>query len=311
MEQTIRRAGVIHVHQRCVAAPPKFADERRDRGRHGRTERPRGQTDEDDRRATCAKRGRRGVGHIPEAVRRRKDARPRRVRHAPALHVVEHVAHRGPRDARFPGDIRARYRPHADRLAQRERAGRPLPSGSAPPYRAAPCVTCERPSPRIFPPGGATGPETNSNLHPVIPDQALNLETRLSYPSVACQIVRIVPARGRYGRIGRSGCCHGCCHEPAPLGVLGVGESSRGARRGARRRPVTGGDRWVTRPLAAAEFVAAASPRMQERRGAPIARRRTRARRPEEARATGRRALACVEDQERMASGSRRPKERS
>ena len=26
------------------------------------------------------------------------------------------------------------------------------------------------------------------------------------------QIVRIVPKRGRYGRIGRSGCCHGCCH---------------------------------------------------------------------------------------------------
>ena len=82
------------------------------------------------------------------------------------------------------------------------------------------------------PPRGAfaTCAEEDSNLHPVIPDQALNLVTRLSYPSVACQIVRIVPARGRYGRIGRSGCCHGCCHgnpqsitppstRPADLGV--------------------------------------------------------------------------------------------
>jgi len=62
-------------------------------------------------------------------------------------------------------------------------------------------------------------------LHPVIPDQALNLVTRVSYPSGSRQIVRTVPKRGRYGRIGRTGCCHGCCHAPAPLGVLGVGES--------------------------------------------------------------------------------------
>ena len=61
--------------------------------------------------------------------------------------------------------------------------------------------------------------EEDSNLHPVIPDQALNLVTRLSYASVACQIVRIVPKCGRYGRIGRSGRCHGSCHEPAPVGV--------------------------------------------------------------------------------------------
>ena len=56
--------------------------------------------------------------------------------------------------------------------------------------------------------------EEDSNLHPVIPDQALNLVTRVSYPSGSRQIVRIVPARGRCGRIGRSGCCHARCHGP-------------------------------------------------------------------------------------------------
>ena len=49
----------------------------------------------------------------------------------------------------------------------------------------------------------------DSSLHPVSLDQALNLVTRPPYPSESPQIVRIVPKRGRYGRIGRSGCCHG------------------------------------------------------------------------------------------------------
>jgi hypothetical protein len=44
--------------------------------------------------------------------------------------------------------------------------------------------------------------DEDSSLHPVIPDQALNLVTRVSYPSAARQIVRIVPPGGRYGRIG-------------------------------------------------------------------------------------------------------------
>ena len=56
--------------------------------------------------------------------------------------------------------------------------------------------------------------EEDSNLHPVIPDQALNLVTQLSYASIRCQIVHYVHNSGRSGRIGRSGCCHGCCHEP-------------------------------------------------------------------------------------------------
>jgi hypothetical protein len=56
--------------------------------------------------------------------------------------------------------------------------------------------------------------EEDSNLHPVSLDQAINLARRVSYPSESRQIVRIVPPRGRYGHIGRSGCCHGCCHEP-------------------------------------------------------------------------------------------------
>jgi hypothetical protein len=54
--------------------------------------------------------------------------------------------------------------------------------------------------------------EEDSNLHPVIPDQALNLVTQSGDPSKSCSSVQIVWSRGRSGRIGRSGCCHGCCH---------------------------------------------------------------------------------------------------
>jgi hypothetical protein len=58
--------------------------------------------------------------------------------------------------------------------------------------------------------------EEDSNLHPVSLDYDLNLVTRVSCPSRSRQIVRSVRESGRYGRIGRSGCCHECCHEPAP-----------------------------------------------------------------------------------------------
>ena len=57
--------------------------------------------------------------------------------------------------------------------------------------------------------------EEDSNLHPVIPDQGLNLVPRVSYPSRSCRIVRIVRVRGRYGHVGRAG----CCHEPAVTGA--------------------------------------------------------------------------------------------
>jgi hypothetical protein len=45
--------------------------------------------------------------------------------------------------------------------------------------------------------------------------QALNLARQSVDPSRSCRSVQIVWSRGRYGRIRRSGCCHGCCHEPA------------------------------------------------------------------------------------------------
>jgi hypothetical protein len=72
--------------------------------------------------------------------------------------------------------------------------------------------------------------EEDSNLHPVIPDQALNLVTRLSYPSRSRQIVRIVQPRERYGRIGRSGCCHECCRERVHLRDARVRRKARTRR---------------------------------------------------------------------------------
>jgi hypothetical protein len=91
---------------------------------------------------------------------------------------------------------------------------------------------CQRALPRKFAPQrGPRGPRTtkaptcgafarcaeeDSNLHPVIPDQALNLAREIVDPSRSCRSVQIVWSCGRYGRIRRSGCCHGCCHEPRP-----------------------------------------------------------------------------------------------
>jgi hypothetical protein len=70
--------------------------------------------------------------------------------------------------------------------------------------------------------------EEDSNLHPVDPDQALNLVVRPSYPSVARCGVRCVQRRGRSGRYGRIGGCQRCCHERVECG---------------RRRPLCAGRR--------------------------------------------------------------------
>ena len=72
--------------------------------------------------------------------------------------------------------------------------------------------------------------EEDSNLHPVIPDQALNLVTRVSYPSDASIASRTSGILDAYGRIGRSGCCHGCCH----------GDAGRRGQRGAWDRSPSG-----------------------------------------------------------------------
>jgi hypothetical protein len=76
---------------------------------------------------------------------------------------------------------------------------RPLPAGSFPPRGAF-----------------ATCAEEDSNLHPVIPDQALNLVRWVSDASRACPSVHCVQGSGRYGRIRRSGSCHACCHGSRP-----------------------------------------------------------------------------------------------
>ncbi len=55
--------------------------------------------------------------------------------------------------------------------------------------------------------------EEDSNLHPLSVDQALNLVTQVSDTSRSCASVQNVHESGRNGRCGRSGCCHGCCHE--------------------------------------------------------------------------------------------------
>jgi hypothetical protein len=82
--------------------------------------------------------------------------------------------------------------------------------------------------------------EEDSNLHPVIPDQALNLVTRMSYPSAARQGVRLLRRGGRYGRFGRSGRCQGCCRAGNPL-ARGRSRSSPASAAGSRwRQPQTG-----------------------------------------------------------------------
>jgi hypothetical protein len=103
--------------------------------------------------------------------------------------------------------------------------------------------------------------EEDSNLHPVIPDQTLNLVTRVSYQSGSHQIVRIVPdtdasddldvaadvATGPDVGGGRRGICATRCPDPAtysarrpPLPRPPAGWSCRpacGRRRSPRSRP--------------------------------------------------------------------------
>ena len=54
---------------------------------------------------------------------------------------------------------------------------------------------------RKAPASGAfdTCAEEDSNLHPVIPDQALNLARQVSYASRSCSSVQIVHGSGRVG----------------------------------------------------------------------------------------------------------------
>jgi hypothetical protein len=100
---------------------------------------------------------------------------------------------------------------------------------------------CEKPKSRKAPLCRAFQcAEEDSNLHPVSLDQALNLVTRVSYPSRSCRSVQIVRSRGRYGRIGRSGCCHGCCHGRVVSwsSIPSSGDGEHAAWRPAvRRRP--------------------------------------------------------------------------
>jgi hypothetical protein len=87
------------------------------------------------------------------------------------------------------------------------------------------------------------------------------------------QIVRIVRWRGRYGRIGRSGCCHGCCHEPSHANESGAWRREPRQRDGPRAaRGGTGRSLARRRSLPSCldtcrQRVAAALPRMQERHG--------------------------------------------
>ena len=92
----------------------------------------------------------------------------------------------------------------------------------------APCTTRKAPHCRAF-----RCAEEDSNLHPVSLDQALNLVTRVSDPSVSRQIVRIVQARGRYGHIGRFGCCRRCCHDSQPRDPKSLGGERQPAAEGA------------------------------------------------------------------------------
>jgi hypothetical protein len=68
---------------------------------------------------------------------------------------------------------------------------------------------------------------------PGIPDQALNLVTRVSYPSDPRRSVESLAPHGRYGRIGRFGRCHGRCH----AGRDAFRECVSTARRGGRVGP--------------------------------------------------------------------------
>ena len=111
--------------------------------------------------------------------------------------------------------------------------------------------------------------EEDSNLHPVIPDQALNLVTRVSYPSASRQIVRIVPTCGRCGRIGRSGCCHGCCQRRSRPGRVVERERDHDAPARVVVPAVAGTNPVAHPPHSMRKRSAAARPRTGRRAAAP------------------------------------------
>src|SRR3954454_3564768 len=74
--------------------------------------------------------------------------------------------------------------------------------------------------------------EEDSNLHPVSPDQALNLIRACRMRAVSFYAVDSVHAGEHIGRSGRSGCCHGCCRDKRPGSMPG----------GTSRR--CGGEHW-------------------------------------------------------------------
>jgi hypothetical protein len=83
------------------------------------------------------------------------------------------------------------------------------------PRVAASAENDERPAERGF----RACAEEDSNLHPVIPDQALNLVRACTMRAVSFYAVDFVHAGEHIGRSGRSGCCHACCRDKRPGGV--------------------------------------------------------------------------------------------
>ena len=171
-----------------------------------------------------------GVGCSVASARRAGPALSRAARAAEASTTITARLVRRPRRRRS-----RRYR-HRGRAAPRAAQGcppgatpRPAP---APPRRTPKWMRRRSPRTTKAPPCGAFArcAEEDSNLHPVIPDQALNLVTRVSDTSESRQIVRSVRESGRCGRIGRCGCCRRCCHEratshdrevaPCPVGAV-------------------------------------------------------------------------------------------
>jgi hypothetical protein len=138
---------------------------------------------------------------------------PRRALHAPARRLSAELA-----TALSDPGVRTRGQRTAITIATANSSAVRMASYASAANVAKEVATLRRCCPTLGQ-GRAKGPlcraflcaEEDSNLHPVIPDQALKLVTRVSYPSLCVHIVQIVQPRGRYGRNGRSGCCHGCC----------------------------------------------------------------------------------------------------
>ena len=119
------------------------------------------------------------------------------------------------RRARRHGSVAPRARSHERDFGVRGAArGRPLRTTKAPPTR-----------------GFRECAEEDSNLHPVIPDQALNLVTRVSDPFRSCTGVQNKHRSRRTGRNGRSGCCQGMLPWPRLF------SGGRGTRRAPTAAP--------------------------------------------------------------------------